>query len=97
MVFRPRVPVGQQVRLEPGRVPAHQERPDLLEEGVHGVEDLPGDDDVPLAEQPAGVLTLLPLENNVEPVQIKLVKYGMNTWDTFSQFFLCHFGIKAKQ
>ena len=35
------------------------------EQGVHGVEHLPGDDHVPLPEQPAGVLALLPLEHDV--------------------------------
>ena len=38
-----------------------------LEQGVHGVENLPGDDDVPLPKKSARVLTLLPLEHNVEP------------------------------
>ena len=39
-----------------------------LEQGVVGVEDLPGDDDVPLPQQPPGILPLLPLEHDVEPV-----------------------------
>ena len=39
-----------------------------LEQGVVGVEDLPRDDDVPLPQQPPGILPLLPLEHDVEPV-----------------------------
>ena len=30
-----------------------------LEEGIVGVEDLPGDDDIPLPQQTSGILTLL--------------------------------------
>lgn len=35
------------------------------EQGVHGVEHLPGDDHVPLPEQAAGVLALLPFKHYV--------------------------------
>ena len=35
------------------------------EQGVHGVEHLPGDDHVPLAQQPPGVLPLLALKDDV--------------------------------
>lgn len=35
------------------------------EQGVHGVEHLPGDNHVPLPQQAAGVLTLFPFKHNV--------------------------------
>lgn len=35
------------------------------EQGVHGVEHLPGDDHVPFPQQASGVLALLPFKHNV--------------------------------
>ena len=39
-----------------------------LEQGVVGVEYLPGDDDVPFTQQSTSILTLFTFEHDVEPI-----------------------------
>jgi len=39
-----------------------------FEQRIVWIEDLPGDDDIPLPQQAAGILTLLAFEHNVESV-----------------------------